>query len=152
MHPRSLSTVAENTASTFDLVVARADATLSNDVRVGAVVKAIFCELWMLGSSAQAVFQVLTVEKISSQGPDPTSTQMSALNSYPNKKNILYTSQGLVGDNNSNPIPVMRQWVKIPRGKQRFGLGDRLVFTVAARGEANNDLEICGQFIFKEQY
>ncbi len=152
IHPRSLSTVAENTATTFQVVIADADATLSNQVRVGAVVKAVYCEIWVIGSSAQPVFQILTIEKISSGGPQPTSAQMSALHNYPNKKNILFTSQGLVGDSNSNPIPLYRDWIKIPKGKQRFGLGDSLVFTIAARGEANNDVEVCGIFIFKEYY
>ncbi len=151
--PISLTTVAENSATSFSVVIAKKDvADVSSEVRTGAVVKAVFVELWYMSSGSQPTFQVSTIEKISSGGPLPTSTQMSDLFTYPNKKNILLTSQGLIGDANSNPIPVFRQWVKIPKGKQRFGLGDQLTVTVAARGEATHDIEVCGMVIYKEYY
>ncbi len=152
MRAISIQTVSDNTATTFKLATAVASPSVSSEVRVGAVIKAVWIELWYMSSAAQPTFQVSTVEKVSSGGPDPTSAQMSALHDYPNKKNILQTSQGLIGDANSNPIPIFRDWVKIPKGKQRIGLGDAIILTVAARGEAGNDIEICGMVIYKEYF
>ncbi len=151
-HPRSLQQVDENTVVTMVIANAVISPADGSEVRVGSVLKAVHVEMWYLGSSAQPVFQVSTVEKLPSGLENPTSAQMSDLHKYPNKKNIFQTSQGLVGDSNSNPIPVYREWIKIPKGKQRMGLGDRLVLNVAARGEANNDLEVCGMFIYKEYF
>jgi len=151
--PITLTTVADNTALSISVVIARKNpADVSSEIRSGAVVKAVFVELWMLSSASQPTFQVTTIEKIPADGSDPTSAQMSDLYTYSNKKNILRTSQGLVGDANSNPIPIFRDWIRIPKGKQRFGLDDRFVITVAARGESNNDIEICGIAIYKEYY
>ncbi len=149
---QSLTTVEENTVFSTNILVANANPTGPNHVRIGAIVSAIFVEIWMLSSSAQPTFQICTVEKIVAGGDRPTSAQMSVLHDYPNKKNILFSSQGLVGDANSNPIPVLRQWIKIPKGKQRFGNEDAMILNVAARGEANNDVQICGEFVYKEQF
>ncbi len=150
--PRPLLTVPENTVQNIKICEAVEDPSTGAECRIGAVVKAVHVELWYIGSSAQPIFQVSTLEKISSGADDVLSAEMSDLNKYRNKKNILNTSQGLVGDSNTNPIPVFRDWYKIPKGKQRFGLGDKLVLNVAARGEANNDLEVCGMFIYKEYF
>ncbi len=150
--PISLFTVDENTVTSSPILTAVQNASTSNQVRVGAVVKAIWVELWYLGSSAQPIVQISTVEKIVGDGDTITSAQMSDLHNYPNKKNILKTSQGLVGDSNTSAVPVFREWIPIPKGKQRMGLGDTIYMNVACRGEANNDLEICGMFIFKEYF
>ncbi len=152
MRTVSLSTVAENTVFSVRIAEAVADPSTSANVRIGAIVKAVHVEMWYLGSSSQPIFHVSTVEKISSGQDSPTSAEMSDLHAYKNKKNILETSQGLVGDNNTNPIPVFRHWIKIPKGKQRMGLGDSLYLNIAARGEANNDLEVCGMVIYKEYF
>ncbi len=151
-NPQSLTTINENTASSFVIIDTVSDPTTAAHVRVGASIKAVWLEMWFLGSSAQPVVQISTIEKTSGGQPQPTSAQMSDLHNYPNKKNIFKTSQGLIGEANANPTPVWREWIAIPKGKQRFGLGDRILFTVAARGEANNDVEICGMRIFKEYY
>ncbi len=152
MVPQSLTTVEENSVVSTIIVTAVANPTDNNHVRVGAIVKAVHVELWYLSSAAQPTFQVSTVEKLVGGSGSATSGQMSDLNTYPNKKNIFETSQGLVGDSNSNPMPVFKHWIKIPKGKQRMGLGDAIVINVAARGEANNDVEICGMYIYKEYY
>ncbi len=122
------------------------------DVRVGAVVKAVYVEMWYMGSGTQPVFQVSTLEKLSGGAPFMEFTDANTLNAYPNKKNILYLTQGLVGDANSNPIPIFRGWFKIPKGKQRIGIGDQIVFNVNAFGEADQDIEVCGQFTYKEYF
>jgi len=60
----------------------------------------------------------------------------------------LYTTQGLTSEQNANAVPIIRQWFKIPKGKQRFGLGDQMVLNISA---AQEGVENCGMFIFKEQ-
>lgn len=80
--------------------------------------------------------------------PAMTFTNSATLDSYSNKKNVLYTTQGLTPDANGNPIPFVRQWFKIPKGKQRFGLTDSLVLNISANVE---DVTHCGLMIYKEQ-
>ncbi len=150
--PVTLTTVDGQTAMTFGVAAANADPSVNTQVRIGAIVKAVHVELWYMGSSSQPVFQVSTFEKLVSGQGNPTSAQMSDLHTYPNKKNIFYTTQGLVGDANTNPIPIFRDWIKIPKSKQRIGLGDFLILTVAARGEVDQDLEVCGMMIYKEYF
>jgi len=120
------------------------------DVVVGSVIKAVFIEYWLLGSSAQPVVTTWTLEKVPNDGTPMTFLQNQELDKYSNKRNILKLGQGIVGDSNSNPIPVVREWVKIPKGKQRFAQGDALYFNVSSLGEAQNDLEICGVSVYKE--
>lgn len=122
-----------------------------NTVVEGSVIKAVYIELWLLSDETEVSSYVLTVEKaIGAQG-DPTFTQMTTLDAYVNKKNVLYSSQGLLaggsGSSTGNPTPVLRQWIKIPKGKQRFGLFDRLKVNIAAIGAA--DIEGCGLTIYK---
>jgi len=82
-------------------------------------------------------------------GQTPTFADMSALNLYTNKKNVLYHTQGLSNDQDADAIPFVRQWFKIPKGKQRFGLADRLYLVVSAIAI---DQTICGHMVFKEYY
>ena len=82
--------------------------------------------------------------------PNATLSDITSMNSYANKKNILYTTQGVLGDTNSNPIPAMRGWFKIPKGKQRFGLGDKLNLNITSL--TADGMENCGIFIYKEYF
>jgi len=61
---------------------------------------------------------------------------------------VLYTTQGILGPSDAQgAVPIIRTWVPIPKGKQRFSLGDRFVITLLA---LNNAYRFCGMFIFKE--
>ncbi len=122
------------------------DTSLAQNVVVGTDIKAVFCEIWLLAASAQPTTVTWILYKTPADAGIITNTEMATLHTYPNKKNILQSGQGIVGDANSNPIPVIRQWIKIPKGKSRFGLGDKLRFSVRGITE---DTEFCGQFIFK---
>jgi len=120
--------------------------TASSSVIQGSVIKAVYIERWFssneaIGSETQFV---LTVEKKRELEADMTNAQALNLGSYPNKKNILYTTQGIV--TSSQSVPVIRSWVLIPKGKQRFGLGDELMVNTAAVGE----LQTCGIATYKE--
>ncbi len=127
--------------------VAIQDVDILTEVQEGSVIKAVYIEMWLLGKGAIQSTFVVILEKVPAGAAAPTFTQMTTLDAYPNKKNILFTSQGLVGDLDSNPTPVLRQWLKIPKGKQRFGLEDELRLNIAALGA--NDLNGCGLFIYK---
>ncbi len=118
------------------------------EVTEGSLVKAIYIELWLQNQGDLGEF-IAIVEKVPEGGNGATFANMANLFSYPNKKNIFYTTQGLTSnDGVSGPVNVMRQWFKIPKGKQRFGLGDRLVVSIA--NVSANDLNRCGTSIFKE--
>ncbi len=121
--------------------------TAPADVIEGSVVKAIYVELWLLSNTNIPASFVLTVEKGVINTVGPSFAQMAALNSYPNKKNVLYTTQGLLGDSSANPTPVTRMWIKIPKGKQRFGFLDKLIVSIASIG--TNEILGCGFSVYK---
>ncbi len=121
----------------------------ADQIRIGAVVKAIFIELWILAGSQQPGSFTITVEKVVGDGTPMDFLQSALLHDYPNKKNILYTTQGVSPDANGNPVPILRQWIKIPKGKQRFGQGDALFMNLSANVE---DMTFCGVNIYKEYY
>ncbi len=119
------------------------------DVQEGSLVKAIFIEQWVKSNAAateETKFQ-FALEKVPTGTAGLTFTQLNNLMAYDNKKNILFYSQGVVGDGTTQSIPVVRQWFKIPKGKQRFGLGDRLIMSVATTGAGINT---CGFATYKE--
>ena len=123
-------------------------ANASTEVSEGSIIKAIYIELWLQNDGADSA-QIVTVTKDSQNTSGPTYAQMGALFSYNNKKNILFTHQGL-GSNDaiSGPQVVLRQWIKIPKGKQRFGLNDRIHLSIA--NVSSQDLNRCGFAIYKE--
>ncbi len=131
--------------------VARADLQAGNaqEVAQGSIIKAIFIEYWVLGdemSNAHSTFQ-FAITKLSGADAGPTFAEMNALHGYVNKKNVFMYSQGLVAGDKANPTPVVRQWIKIPKGKQRFGLLDRLAITFTG---LTGDVQFCGFATYKE--
>ncbi len=152
MVARSLLTIQEQTLTRLSIAQAVAVPTNQTHVREGATVKAVWVEIWHLGESSQPCVQISTFEKTTGESPQMTFTQSQALNDYANKKNILKMSQGQVGDSNTNPVPVFREWIPIPKGKQRMGLGDRIDLNVSCVGVADNGLQVCGMFIYKEYF
>ncbi len=120
----------------------------ANEVEEGATVKAIFFEMWTIGSVSDQFFTAV-LYKLPAAAAVPTFTNMTNLTDWVNKKNILWTSQGLASnDGIGNPVAIHRNWLKIPKGKQRFGLGDKLLFTIASRGSGT--ITFCGFAIYKE--
>jgi len=119
----------------------------TDEVVEGAVIKAVYVELWILSELDDQHF-IINVQK----SPDDTFAtfaDMTALGNYHNKKNVLYTTMGLApSDNQAGPVPIIRQWIKIPKSKQRFGLGDRLHLNVASQGSAS--IFYCGFATYKE--
>ncbi len=114
----------------------------------GNSVKACYFELWLQNQGNLGEF-IVTISKEPLLGTGPTFAEMAALDSYGNKKNILYTTQGLTSnDGISGPVNVIRNWIKIPKSKQRFGLGDRLILSIA--NVSAGDLNRCGFSTYKE--
>ncbi len=128
-----------------------APAAALNEVVEGSVVKAVFIEIWALGNSAAGNFGAfnMTIEKRGQGSPAMTNTQSLNLGSYPNKKNILYTTQGVLSTGSvSAAIPLIRQWFAIPKGKQRMGIGDKIVLNLSNISAIGYD--VCGIYTYKE--
>ncbi len=122
----------------------------ANDVRAGSVIKAISLEYWISSLTTSSASFVITIEKAKGGQPLMTVAQAVNLNTYPNKANILYTTQGFVGGNiNNNSVPLLKQWIAIPKGKQRFALGDQLRTNIHS---ITQGLSLCGIAIYKEYY
>jgi len=142
-------TVARNNESLVHAVEGTV-ANLVDEVVEGSVIKAVFIELWVIDSGNDGS-GVVTLIKMPQDSGGPTFTNMNALGTYNNKKNIFYTTQGLFpNDGIANPRLVMKDWFKIPKSKQRFGLGDKLVLTIANNG--TNNLFYCGFTTYKEYF
>ncbi len=122
--------------------------TTSITVSEGATIKAVYVELWILGAGATVGAFTVILYKLPGVGIDPTTADMAALHDWDNKKNILYTSQGITPETNGFPMGVLKQWIKIPKGKQRFGLNDKLALSV--RNNITDDMNSCGLAIYKE--
>ncbi len=123
-------------------------ASAVDQVVEGANVKAVFVEMWLLDSGNDGSF-IVSLEKRPAGLGLMNFAESNALGSYNNKKNLLYVTQGLSPNNGvGNPVPIIRQWFKIPKGKQRFGFQDKLVLNITNNGL--NDLEFCGFFTYKE--
>ena len=131
------------------IVNARDNRTNPTHVRIGSTVKAVYIELWILGDGQQTGTQITILEKTVGDAVIIDTTEMITLNEYRNKKNIFNITQGLTGDENTNPVPVMRGWYKIPKGKQRMGQGDGI--TIATTSQVTG-YSFCGNVIFKEYY
>ncbi len=145
---QSITQVITGTVNTIEVVRSAAvqDVNVAEEVIEGSVVKAIFIEMWYIGKVNLGSF-VMMVEKVPGAIADPTFTEMTTLDSYDNKKNVLFVSQGLMGRDDANPTPVLRQWIKIPKGKQRFGLKDKIKINVASL--TADDLQYCGFETYK---
>ncbi len=151
---RTSLSIVNGTLSTVDLVEgvsAAAAGANAQDVEEGALVKAVFVELWIfctgaLGSSTQFV---VTLEKVPNNAPQMTFTNSLNLGSYPNKKNIFYTTQGILPSfqAGANAVPIIRSWMLIPKGKQRIGLSDKISLNMSTTGQ---NLQVCGIFTYKE--
>jgi len=122
--------------------------TGNEEVTEGALVKAIFVELWVIGSVSNQFFTI-SIEKVPGAGNNMLFNESADLGGYVNKKNLFYVTQGLASnDGIAAPVPVIRQWFKIPKGKQRMGLNDLVNLNISSRG--SDDIIACGFATYKE--
>ncbi len=138
---------ATETNTTFATAVPVVDKNAVFEVEEGTSIKAVFVELWLRSAATAASSFVFIICKRPSGVGGPSDANMAALSDWSNKKNILYTSQGLVNDVDSSALSVHRGWIKIPKGKQRMGLGDSLSWHLRAVGQTIN---FCGFETYKE--
>ncbi len=145
---KTLTTVTAGMADNFQMAFA-VNATLANaafEVAEGAIIKAVFVEMWARGQDTSPGSVLITLVK-TTDSQTPTFVDMTALDAYTNKKNVLYHTQGLTNINGADAIPFVRGWFKIPKSKQRFGLGDSLFLVTSAQAL---DTNICGFATYKE--
>ncbi len=131
----------------FATAVPVADKNLVSEIEEGNSIKAIYIEEWIRAGETTAGSGQLIVYKLQAGGAFPTATNMAALNDWANKKNIFYTTMGLYNDQDADAIAGLRQWLKVPKSKQRFGLGDILAMTIFT---PTIDLHVCGFATYKE--
>ncbi len=144
----TLSQVAVGSQAAFPIVSALQNVTATDprEVSIGTTVKAVYFELWLLGDGQQPNTSTVIFYKAPSGVGAPTVIQMSDLNGWDNKNNIFEYHQGLIGDANTNPSPFFRGWIKIPKGKQRMSIGDKIMFSVHAITEG---MQFCGGAVYK---
>jgi len=145
-------TIAQAAVDTQIIVsAAEAPSTTPNGVIEGANVKAVYIEYWLGNASATVIGSYTTVLQKNPGGNSPLgAANVAALHDWDNKKNILFTSQALTPPTDGGLINVLKQWIKIPKGKQRFGLGDRLDLVTRNNNSTAVDVNGCGLAIFKE--
>ncbi len=146
---QSIGTVVVGTNEDEILVrgVAVVDKNAVNEVEEGSTVKAIYCELWIRSAATAAASFTFIFCKRPSGVNSPTDAEMAALGDWDNKKNILFTAQGLINDVDSTALNLYRGWIKIPKGKQRIGLGDEFSWHLRTVGQS---LNFCGFVLYKE--
>ncbi len=129
--------------------VAVVDKNVSLEVEVGSRVSAIYVELWVTtDDDAIQGSVVASIEKLVATTTGQTFSQSAALFNYANKKNIFVIHQGLINKQLGVAMPVFREWIKIPKSKQRMGLDDHIVLNVTG---LTNGVSFCGTIIYKEQ-
>ncbi len=134
-----------NTTLVTGVAVAAKDAV--SEVEEGSTVKAIYLELWIRSAAVAAASFTFAFFKLPSGAGFPSETELAALGNWDNKKNILYTSQGLINDVDSSALNLFKGWIKIPKGKQRIGLGDNIGWSLRTVGQS---LNFCGFSLYKE--
>ncbi len=145
----SIRTIEAGTVENLTIVdaVAVANKNIPQEVEEGSSVKACYVELWVrAGSVTPSSGQHVLYKKSAGQG-FPSTANMGQLHDWNNKKNILFTQMGLFNDQDADAVRIMGGWYKIPKGKQRFGLGDQLVVTGFSTAV---DTQICGFAVYKE--
>ncbi len=144
----SLATVTAGTA--LDITIAAPDQSVNRtnpeEIDVGSIIKAVYVEMWVrTGDTAGGTSLVTLYKGVAGQGL--AFAEQAALHNYNQKKDVFYHTQGLINDQDADATPFMRGWFKIPKTKQRFGLGDTLRLSIAAQALDN---QVCGFFTYKE--
>ncbi len=144
-----LRTVVAGSVETHVIADAVTSVELTGNFEVleGASVKAIYVESWIRAGSTSPGSYIVAIYKAPGGLAAFTVAQMAALFDADNKKNILFTSQALTNDQDADAISVVRGWLKIPKSKQRMGLGDRWIMSTSAIGI---DAIVCGLETYKE--
>ncbi len=148
----SQSTISQAAVVQNNFITAAEATGLTPDiVEEGAIVKACYVELWLSQDSASVVGSYTVCLYKDPGGTNiMNTTNMAAIHDYQNKKNIFFTGQGLLTPSDGGQVPALRGWYKIPKGKQRFGLGDKMRLTIRNNNLTAIDVNFCGVIIYKE--
>ncbi len=126
-------------------------ASAPTQVSEGALVKAVWVEMWAGTESATTVTTFTAgVYKNPGGGNQIVTAEAAALHDWTNKKNLLYTTQALLPLEEGGLMMIYKGWIKIPKGKQRMGLGDSLQFFIRNNNASAIDIIFCGLFLYKE--
>ncbi len=139
--------VASGARTNFLVLDVDNDFTNAGSVRQGASVKAVYIEMWIDGVTASKTAYGAVIKLVSAVAA-LTYTEILNMGTYANKKNVLSQHQGLA-PSGGNIVPLFREWVLIPKGKQRMGKGDSIKITISATG---TNVNVCGFAVFKEYF
>ena len=111
----SISTIVGGAVLSIDLIHAvSVDAKNDPDeVEEGNSVKAIYLEYWIRAGSTTPSSGQMVIYKSSADTTPPLAADMAALDSWDNKKNVLYTTMGLYNDQDADAIAIYKGWLKI---------------------------------------
>ncbi len=119
------------------------------EIREGSTISAVYIEMWITSDDATAGTTIVTLEKKGGTAVNMTAANSALLNSYANKNQVFHTQMGLTPTNIQYPMASIKGWFKIPKGKQRFSIGDRLSLNIHGQ---SNGVSACGFILYKEQY
>jgi len=146
----TLATTSVGTVSNIELIKGvQVVGTGATEVKAGASVKAVWIEFWIRGQDTSAGSFVCAISKNNAGSVGLTAGEMANIMDMNEKNNIFFTSQGLANHSTGDATPVYRGWLKIPKGKQRFTIGQTFNITLLAQAL---DINSCGIFVFKEYY
>ncbi len=147
----SLANVVGGAVTNISLALASdvGDIDSVTEVRIGSSIKAVYIELWLTSDDATQSSTVAILEKQPIAGDNITAAEIASLNSYSNKNNIFYITQGLLGQAINTATPLMRGWFKIPKGKQRMSISSKIQLSVLAQSDGVN---LCGFALYKEYF
>ena len=146
----TLQTVAPAGTKVNETIALAVTPTASNtnvEVPEGSLIKAVYIELWITSDDTSGSSFSINFEKDPGGASNMTYAESIVLHDYKNKKNIFYETMGLMGPNDEFPLVVFKGWIKIPKGKQRMGLGDVLDLNISA---ITNGMNYCGFATSKE--
>ncbi len=148
------ATLTTGNVSTNSIASAVANTALpvnTSDVKEGSIITAVYVEIWLkgIGSADSDTQFTLAIYKDPGGAFLMTSSDLANLMAYENKRNVMYVTQGVIGGlTGGQAVPVIRTWLKIPKGKQRMGLLDKWRVSTTTIGES---IQKCGVFVYKEQ-
>ncbi len=149
----SNSAIASGAAINLTIIKAVVNTALPvavSDVLEGSIIKAVYIETWIKGTGASDADTQFNMAIYKNPGGSNNMVYSDTLNmmAYDNKKNILFATQGVIGGvGGGQSMSPLRQWIKIPKGKQRFGVGDKLQVIISTTGEG---MQHCGLNVYKE--
>ncbi len=147
----SLFAVAAGAKATVSLIdaVAVLDKNDPDEITEGSIISAVYLEYWLTTQDSSAGTSIVILEKVQSGSGSASATNMASLDTYDNKKNVLHVFMGLTNPvTGAGAMPAVRGWFKIPKSKQRFGLGDQLILSFFSQ---TGTLHGCGFSTYKEQ-